>query len=95
MDRLPIVPGIAAFLMAVGAACFLAVLWNDALVGAPRVAALGSDLKPHPTDFSCSGRTWPYYDAQCLSDLRQPDGRARTVRIVSSGSSDRHIADVK
>jgi hypothetical protein len=95
MDRSPVIPGIAATLMVVGTAFFFAVLWNDVLVGAPRVAVHGGDLKPHPTDSSCSGRTWPYYDAQCLSDLRQPDGRARAVRIVASGSSARHIAGVK
>lgn len=95
MDRLPIVPGIAATLMAAGAAFFLAVLWNDALVGAPRVAVYGGDQKPAPTDPSCSGRVWPYYDAQCLRDLRQPDGRARAVRFVASQSSAGHIVDIK
>lgn len=28
--------------------------------------------------------TWPYYEPECLRDDRQPDGRARIVRIVST-----------
>jgi hypothetical protein len=26
---------------------------------------------------------WPYYERACLYDARQPDGRARAVRVVS------------
>ena len=28
-------------------------------------------------------QSWPYYEASCLQDDRQPDGKARVVRIVS------------
>jgi hypothetical protein len=31
---------------------------------------------------SCT-ESWPYYEPACLYDARQPDGRARIVRIVS------------
>jgi hypothetical protein len=27
--------------------------------------------------------SWPYYEPTCLHDARQPDGRARVVRVVS------------
>lgn len=27
--------------------------------------------------------SWPYYEPACLHDARQPDGRARVVRMVS------------
>ncbi len=27
--------------------------------------------------------SWPYYEVSCIRDDRQPDGRARAVRIVS------------
>jgi hypothetical protein len=41
-----------------------------------------------PVMAAASGRpacmeTWPYYEAACLHDARQPDGRARVVRVVS------------
>ncbi len=95
MDRSPVIPGIMAVVMVIGAALFLAVLWNDALVGATRVAAYGGDLKSLSAEPSCSGRVWPYYSTECLRDLRQPDGRARPVRILASESSDRHIVDIR
>jgi len=86
MDGSPLIPGVMTALVAVAGAFFLAMLWSDALVGAPRVPVLAGDLRSHPTGSSCSGRAWPYYDARCVRDLRQPDGRARAVRIVVSGS---------
>lgn len=27
--------------------------------------------------------SWPYYEPACLRDDRQPDGRARVVRVIS------------
>lgn len=95
MGRSPVIPGIAVALMATGAALFLAVLWSDALVGAPRVVGLGGNLGSNPGGTSCSSRVWPYYDAQCLRDLRQPDGRARAVRVVTAGSMSSHIRVMK
>ena len=29
-------------------------------------------------------QSWPYYEQSCLSDARQPDGNARSVRLVAS-----------
>jgi hypothetical protein len=31
--------------------------------------------------------SWPYYQPACLHDIRQPGGRARAVRIISSERS--------
>lgn len=95
MDKSPLISGIAATLLVAGAMLFIAVIWSDALVGAPRVAERGVTLRPHPGGASCSSRAWPFYETDCLRDLRRPDGRARAVRIVSVGSSGGHIEDVK
>ena len=32
----------------------------------------------------CSQRAWPYFEAACLRDARNPYGVARQVRIVST-----------
>jgi hypothetical protein len=29
-------------------------------------------------------QSWPYYEQSCLSDARQPNGNARSVRVVAS-----------
>lgn len=94
MDKSPLISGIAATLLVAGAMLFLAVVWSDALVGAPRVAEHGVALRPHHGGASC-GRAWPFYRTECLRDLRRPDGRARAVRIVSTRSSGSHIGGVE
>jgi hypothetical protein len=33
---------------------------------------------------ACSEKAWPYYENNCVRDLRQSTGRARAVRIVST-----------
>lgn len=41
-----------------------------------------ADARPLATD--CSQRAWPYFEASCLRDARNPQGTAREVRIVST-----------
>ena len=41
-----------------------------------------ADIRPLAGD--CSQRAWPYFEAGCLRDARNPDGAARRVRIVST-----------
>lgn len=41
-----------------------------------------ADARPLATD--CSQRAWPYFEASCLRDARNPQGTARDVRIVST-----------
>jgi hypothetical protein len=38
-----------------------------------------------PLARACSGNAWPYFEASCLRDARNPFGQARDVRLVSSG----------
>jgi hypothetical protein len=37
-----------------------------------------------PVGSECTQQAWPYYGANCLRDLTQATGQARTVRIVSA-----------
>jgi hypothetical protein len=32
---------------------------------------------------ACSGTAWPYFEASCLRDARNPFGHARDVRLIS------------
>jgi len=48
------------------------------LAGVP--AARGAIRKPVCTQH------WPYYEQACLSDLRQPNGDARAVRLIGGNS---------
>jgi hypothetical protein len=40
-----------------------------------------ADARPLARD--CSGNAWPYFEASCLRDMRNPFGQARDVRLVS------------
>jgi hypothetical protein len=44
----------------------------------------GDRLDIRPIGANCSEQAWPYYDAKCLKDARQPMGIAKPVRIVSA-----------
>jgi len=39
---------------------------------------------------------WPYYERACLSDIRQPSGKARAVRLITAATlSARHSAHAR
>jgi hypothetical protein len=48
----------------------------------PGAKADRADLRPLGGD--CSQNAWPYFEAACLRDAREPFGQARQVRIVST-----------
>jgi len=60
-----------------------------ALIPPPEAAvAARTPLTPPSTDADlrkpvCT-QSWPYYEQSCLSDARQPNGNARSVRVVAS-----------
>jgi hypothetical protein len=54
----------------------------------PGVKADRADTRPLAT--KCSQRAWPYIEAACLRDTRNPYGQARDVRIVSADRLSRH-----
>jgi hypothetical protein len=38
---------------------------------------------------------WPYYEQACLSDLRQPNGNARTVRRIAGNLQSKRALHVR
>ncbi|MGB7101083.1 MAG: hypothetical protein WBD95_20245 [Xanthobacteraceae bacterium] len=47
----------------------------------PGMKADRADIRPLAGN--CSENAWPYFEASCLRDTRNPFGKAREVRIVS------------
>ena len=75
----------AVFAAAIVAACItLAPSLSpqvDAAAGtAPGVKSDRADARPLAAD--CSDKAWPYVEASCLRDARNPQGLAREVRFV-------------
>ena len=70
---------------AIVAAAFVATLSISAQVEArgsvPGVKADRADMRPLARD--CSPNAWPYFEASCLRDTRNPFSQARDARIVS------------
>ena len=76
---------------AIAAAAVLAAVFVTTLSLSPQVEARGSqpgvradraDTRPLAKD--CSKQAWPYFEASCLRDTRNPYGKARQVRLVSA-----------
>jgi hypothetical protein len=76
----------AALLLIAGAV----TLWSatgNVEASTPPAAAKGDRLDIRPTGTDCSQRAWPYYEAKCLHDRKQPTGQARDVRLVALNQS--------
>lgn len=76
---------------AIAAAAIVAAAFVATLSLSPQVEARGSvpgvkadraDTRPLARD--CSQHAWPYFEAGCLRDTRNPFGQAREVRFVST-----------
>jgi hypothetical protein len=48
----------------------------------PGVKADRADARPLAGD--CTPKAWPYFEANCLRDTRNPFGEVRQVRIIST-----------
>ena len=70
---------------AIVAAAFVATLSLtqpvEARGSAPGAKADRADLRPLAG--ACSQKAWPYFEAACLRDARNPYGEARQVRVVA------------
>ena len=53
----------------------------EARGSAPGVKGDRADARPLASD--CSAHAWPYFEAACLRDTRNPFGQVRDVRLVS------------
>ena len=51
---------------------------------APALGVKGDRLDARAIGTACSQHEWPYYEANCLRDARNPLGVARQVRVVSA-----------
>jgi len=76
---------------AVIAAAFIAGCFVSFLSLAQQVEARGSvaGAKADRADarslgIECSRRAWPYFEASCLRDARNPYGQAHEVRLISA-----------
>jgi hypothetical protein len=76
----------AVFAAAIVAGAFVATLSLSAQVEArgsvPGAKADRADTRPLARD--CSHNPWPYFEASCLRDTRNPFGQAHNVRLVSA-----------
>jgi hypothetical protein len=74
----------AIAIAAIAAACFVAFpslsFQVEASSSAPGAKADRADMRPLGTD--CGQKTWPYFDAACLSDARNPLLTPHDVRLV-------------
>ena len=75
----------AVFASAMFAGSFFVALSLSAEVEArgsvPGAKADRADARPLAR--ACSGNAWPYFEASCLRDARNPFGQARDVRLIS------------
>jgi hypothetical protein len=51
---------------------------------APVLGAKGDRIDARPIGTACSHRAWPYFEAGCLRDTRNPFGEVHPVRMVST-----------
>ena len=76
----------AAIAAAIVAGAFVATLSVSDQVEAhgstPGVKADRADIRP--LGGKCSQNAWPYFEAACLRDSRNPFGETRPARIVST-----------
>ena len=54
--------------------------------GAPSATGKSDRADARPLAGDCSEKAWPYMEANCLRDTRNPMGQAREVRFVSMGT---------
>jgi hypothetical protein len=78
-------------LYAIGAAAIVAGAFVATLSISDQVEARGSlpGVKADRADIralgaKCSQNAWPYFEASCLRDARNPSGQTRDVRFVSA-----------
>jgi hypothetical protein len=75
---------ITAALVALVIASLLSLAPQQVQARAPVLGAKGDRIDARPIGAACSQREWPYFEATCLRDSKNPFGEARQVRIVSA-----------
>jgi hypothetical protein len=74
----------AVAIAAIAAACFVAFpsLSLQVQASSPALSGKSDRADTRPLAADCSQRAWPYIEAGCLRDTRNPFGQARQVRLV-------------
>jgi hypothetical protein len=74
----------AVAVAAIVAACFVAFpsLSFQVEASAPALSGKSDRADTRQLAGDCSQRAWPYFEASCLRDTRNPLGDARPARIV-------------
>jgi hypothetical protein len=62
--------------------------------GAPSATGKSDRADARPLAGECSEKAWPYMEATCLRDTRNPQGLAHEVRFVAMDRSRRPLAAV-
>jgi hypothetical protein len=57
----------------------------------PALGVKGDRVDARPLGTACSQNEWPYFEASCLRDARNPFGQARQVRIITTDSLPRTV----
>jgi hypothetical protein len=83
MSKMRFPAGVAATFLLCSAVYMLAAPGNN-VTAISQAAAGGDQPLNHSVGSGCSEKAWPYYESNCVRDLRQSIGRARVVRIVST-----------
>ena len=73
---------ISAALLAAGLVAVSSL--SQVQASAPTFGVKSDRVDARPVGSSCSTREWPYFEASCLRDAKQPFGQARQVRMVST-----------
>lgn len=50
----------------------------------PVLGAKSDRIDARPLGTACSQNEWPYFEANCLRDAKNPFGQARQVRVIST-----------
>ncbi len=78
---------VLALVAAALVACFFTIITAtaDQREDSARVAVVSGDqLDRRPIGPQCSQRAWPYYEADCLRDLRPQSEQPKNVRVVTT-----------
>jgi hypothetical protein len=57
---------------------------TEVMASSSQVAVKGDRLDIRPNETLCGD--WPFYHHACVRDLKESDGRARKVRIISQAN---------
>ena len=73
---------VAAAFIAAGLTLALSLSWQVEAGASPPPGVKADRADARPLGGDCSEKAWPYIEASCLRDARNPYGQAREARFV-------------